>query len=210
MSGRQRSKKKKVVIGLTGSFGSGKSTVARIFKSFGASVCDADKIAHSCIEPGKDCYKKIVGFFGKGILGADGAIDRRKLGALVFKDKHSLKKLDSFVHPRVIGLIRKQVKGFYSRFVIIDAPLLIEAGLGEAVDKLVVVTINQKEQVKRLRKKAHLGRADILKRVRAQIPLREKERLADFIIDNSGSISKTKKQVKQVWKALNGQIYRRA
>ena len=199
---RQNPRKKKIVLGLTGSFGTGKSSVASIFRSAGAEVIDADRIAHECLESATPSYKKIVRIFGKNILLKDGKINRPELGRMVFNNKNLLKKLNSIVHPFVVSEIKKQIKLSKEGLIVLDAPLLIEAGLKGVVDKLIVVKATQEEQIQRLLERSSLSKFEILKRIKAQIPLREKARLADFVIDNSGSISETKKQVERIRRKL--------
>ena len=202
---RLKRNKKRVILGVTGTFGSGKSTVANMFKSFGAELIDADKIAHRVIRPGSEIYKKIINAFSRSILKKNKTIDRKKIAKAVFKDKKLLQKLNRIIHPEVIKIIENQICASTKDIVVLDAPLLIEAGLERLVDKLIVVSIHKKKQIERALKKASLSEADILKRIKAQIPLKDKIRLADFVIDNSSTIGKTRKQVvsirRSVWKS---------
>jgi len=202
---RLKRNKKRVILGVTGTFGSGKSTVANMFKSFGAELIDADKIAHRVIRPGSEIYKKIINAFSRSILKKNKTIDRKKIAKVVFKDKKLLQKLNRIIHPEVIKIIENQICASTKDIVVLDAPLLIEAGLKRLVDKLIVVSIHKKKQIERALKKASLSEADILKRIKAQIPLKDKIRLADFVIDNSSTIGKTRKQVvsirRSVWKS---------
>ena len=193
---------KKIIIGLTGSFGSGKSTVAGILAAYGAKIIDADKIAASCLIPGSGIYKKVISAFGDKVISKGKAIDRPALARIVFSDQQLLRKLNSIVHPEVIRMIKAKMNSKKKGVLVLDAPLLLEAGLKNAVDKLIVVTINRDTQVKRLLKKTSLKKAAILKRIKSQIPLRAKARLADFIIDNSGSLQSTRKQVAQIRRKL--------
>ena len=198
---RQGLNKKKVVIGLTGSFGSGKTTVARIFKAGGWRVIDADKIAHRLIRPGSKIYKKIVKVFGVGILFKDRSIDRNRLGQLAFKERRSVNKLNEIIHPEAKRIISRQLRSG-NKPTILDAPLLIESGLNKLVDILVVVKLNRREQMKRLLKRTSLSKSGILKRIKFQSPLRDKLRLADFVIDNSGTLEKTREQVEVIRRKL--------
>ncbi|MCM8797400.1 MAG: dephospho-CoA kinase [Candidatus Omnitrophica bacterium] len=197
---------KKVVLGVTGVFGSGKSTVAGIFRSYGDKVIDADKIAHQLIRPTGKIYKKIVGYFGPRILGRGRQIDKTKLAELVFNNRDSLAKLNAIMHPQIIRIIRERIKKVKRGIVVVDAPLLLETGLGDSVDKVIVVKAEKNECVKRIKKRSGLTTSQILRRFGPQMPLRRKLRLADFIIDNNGSMQKAKKQVieirRKLWKNL--------
>lgn len=185
----KQKKQNKFILGLTGSFGSGKSTVARMLKGRGVEIIDADKLAHACLRPQSPYFKKIKNAFGTTV--------RSRLAAAVFNDKKLLKKLNSIIHPQVIRQIKERVDKTKARIIIIDAPLLIEAGLNKMADKIVVVTITGKEQVKRL-KKAGFKKSEISKRLKSQFPLSVKLRMADFIIDNSGTLKETRKQVSEI------------
>ncbi|MBN2830929.1 MAG: dephospho-CoA kinase [Candidatus Omnitrophica bacterium] len=195
---------KKTIVGITGIFGSGKSTVSKIFKSYGSKIIDADKIAHKYLARGTKTYKEIVGFFGSNILKGKREIDRVKLGRIVFGNKKLLSKLNSIIHPRVISEIRDRIKQSRHGVVVLDVPLLLEAGLKRLVDDLIVVIIDRDELIRRLVNKTALRRSEILKRIRSQIPLRKKKRVADFIIDNSKTIRETKKQIKRIIGKIQG------
>lgn len=194
---------KTVIIGVTGGFRSGKSTAAGMFERLGAVVIDADKIAHDIILPGKGVYKKIISLFGRDILNKNKTIDRKRLGRAVFNNRKKLSLLNSVIHPEVIKRIRETLnkKRSCGGVFVIDAPLLIEAGLLDMIDRLVVVTIKRKIQIKRL-KDTGLTRLDVIKRIRSQMPLSKKRRLADFIIDNNGSLNSTRKEVEKIWKEI--------
>lgn len=199
---KQSRDNKRIILGLTGSFGSGKTTVAKIFKSFGAKLIDADRIAHGAIRPKTKVYKAIISAFGRDILKKDKSIDRYKLAKVVFNDRNSLKRLNKIVHPEVIRIIQEKINSIPKGTIVLDAPLLIERGLEKITDKLIVVNITAKKQIERVQKKTGANRQDILKRIRAQISLRNKVRLADFVIDNSGSTQETKRQVQKIRRLL--------
>ncbi|HTY45357.1 MAG TPA: dephospho-CoA kinase [Patescibacteria group bacterium] len=198
-------KKRKLVIGITGSFGSGKTTVAGVFRAAGARVIDADRIAHGLLRPGTPTYARVLRVFGARLLQKDRQIDRGALAGIVFGNKALLRRLNGIIHPEVIRRIRKEIKESRRREIVLDVPLLIEAGAASLVDAVVVVCASRKLQVARLTKKTGLSRADILRRIRAQMPLANKVRMADFVIDNNGSINQTKKQVyairRKLWKS---------
>ena len=193
---------KKIVLGLTGSFGSGKSTVAAMFKSLGAAVVDADDIAHRIIKPRTETYKRIARAFGEKILKKDKTIDRVKLAKTVFDDPALLYKLNCLTHPEIIRLIKQEVKNSSGKVTVVDAPLLIEAGLKSLADKIIVVTLSLDKQVKRIKARNTTLKKDILKRIRSQIPLAKKIRLADFVIDNNQTMRNTKAQVLDIWEQL--------
>ncbi len=194
------------VIGITGGFGSGKTFVASMFGKLGAKVIDADRIAHEVIRKGSPEYKRIVKLFGKGIISRNGEIDRKKLGAIVFSRPKLLSKLNRIVHPEVIRRIKSEivserVSGLAGeRVIVIDAPLLIEAGLDKLVDKLVVVKCQKRRQIERCQEKFCLQKEEISQRIASQIPLKKKIQMADLTIDNSRTRALTEKQVRKAWR----------
>ncbi|MCX5686069.1 MAG: dephospho-CoA kinase [Candidatus Omnitrophica bacterium] len=191
------------VIGLTGGFGTGKTFVGSIFRSLGAKVIDADRIAHTVIKKDSIAYRKIISVFGRDILDMSASIDRRKLGKIVFESPSKLQRLNRIVHPEVIKIIRKKLKSFRRRSVtVIDAPLLIEAGLASSADKIIVVKCSEKVQTQRCGNKFRIEREEILKRIENQLPIRKKMGAADFVIDNSRTRSRTRAQVRRVWKEI--------
>ena len=187
------------VIGLTGSFGTGKSFVASIFKAEGAKVLDADRIAHAAIAKGGRAYRRIVRAFGRDVLDASGAIDRRRLAKKDFGNSGAVRRLNRIVHPEVIAFIKKKIRAAgKDETIIIDAPLLVEAGLTGLVDKLVVVKCGRKHQIDRSAKKFGIQKEDVLRRIESQASLAAKIKLADFVVDNDGPRSRTKAQVNKI------------
>jgi dephospho-CoA kinase len=191
-----------MILGITGSVGTGKSTVAAYFKALGAELINADTVAHSVIRTGTPGYRKIVSVFGKRVLSSSGAIDRKKLGKIVFEDSSLLDKLNNIVHPEVISVVKSRISRSRSKLVVFDAPLLIEAGLTNLVDALIVVKAGRQAQISRAAGKTGLGRAEVIARIKAQMPLSAKIKMADFVVDNNGTKIKTKKQVVSIWRQL--------
>lgn len=191
------------IIGLTGSFGTGKTFVASIFRSLGAKVIDADRIAHGVIRKGKPEYNRIVKSFGKEILNEKKEIDRAKLGAVVFSNAALLRELNRIVHPSVIKEIRRSIRTAGKKdIVVIDAPLLIEASLDKFIDKLIVVKCQKRRQIERCREKFCLQKKEILRRIESQIPLKKKMKMADLVIDNSLTRSRTREQARKAWRVM--------
>ena len=196
-----------IVIGITGSFGSGKSTVAKMFEQFGAYTVDADKIASSLIKPSGKVYAKIIKYFGKSILGKNKEINKKRLSGFVFKEKSKLKLLNKLIHPEVIKRIERCInEKKKKKLIIVDAALLVESGYYKKIGKIVVVKTNRDKQVKRVMKSKKMNRKEILERIIMQVSLKKKLALADFIIDNSGSRKKTLLQVRKIWKTIRGEL----
>ena len=194
-----------LVIGLTGNLGSGKTTVARMFEKLGAKVLDADQMAHRLISPGGRAFKQVIRVFGRDIL-RDGEIDRKKLASIVFEDHKKLETLNRLIHPKVIQDIRQEI-AFYKRkktvsLIVVDAPLLIESGLNALMDAALVVKATRALQLRRVMEKKGFQRNDALQRMKRQLPLREKLKYTDIVIDNRGTLQQTRKQVQEVWRRL--------
>jgi len=189
------------IVGITGSFGSGKTTVADMLRARGAKVIDADKVAQDLIAPQGRCFSKVVRFFGKEIL-TRGGIDRCKLAAIVFRQPSALKKLCNMTHPFVAQHIKQEVSRYRQkktrRLLVLDVPLLFEAKLEKMCDYVVVVRANRKAQIARLKERNHFTQAEILRRMKAQMPIAFKVAQADFVIHNQGSFQQTKKQVEEL------------
>lgn len=188
------------IIGLTGGFATGKSFVASVFASCGARVIDADRIAHRLVRRGTPLYRRILREFGRDILTRGGAIDRRKLAGVVFADRRKRRRLEKIVHPAVVREIRRRIAAARpDDALVIDAPLLIEAGLAGLVDRLVVVTASRARQVERGVRKFGMTPAEARRRIAQQMPLARKARMADFVITNNGTKPETRRKARKVW-----------
>jgi dephospho-CoA kinase len=194
-----------VVVGLTGGIATGKSTVAAMFAARGAAVVDADQIAHALQKPGQPNYHRIVEAFGKGILDAQGRIDRRRLGARVFADPDARRRLESILHPAIREACRGEIRAAEAsghRMCIVDAALILETGQQGLFDALVVVTAPPETQVDRLMRLRGLTEAEARQRLESQWPTASKAALADFVIENGGELKATEAQVDRVYAAL--------
>lgn len=194
-----------MIVGLTGGIATGKSTVARMFGELGARVIDFDALARKAVEPGKPAWQEIIEHFGAGVLNPDGTINRRELGRLVFDDPQKLKKLNQIVHPRVFALDREETEEIRQQdpraIIVKEIPLLLEAGAARGVDRVVVVYASPQAQLQRLLSRG-LTEEEALKRIKAQAPLDQKVRLADYVITNEGSLEETRRQVEEVYAKL--------
>ena len=197
-----------LIVGLTGGIVGGKSTVASMFKDLGAKIIDADKLGHSVILPKKPAWKKIVKIFGKDILRNDLTVDRGKLGKIVFTNQALLKKLNEITHPEITKMIKNEINSEINKthnqekILIIDAALIYEAKIDRLIDKIIVVYIDKDEQTKRLIKRNNLSKDEALQRIKSQMPMKEKIKMADYVIDNSSSLDETKEQVEKIWQNL--------
>jgi dephospho-CoA kinase len=194
-----------IILGLTGGIASGKSLVARIFKDRGAHLIDADKIVHDLLEPGQPVWRQVVEHFGNAIQSPGGAVDRRKLGEIVFRDREEREWLNQCIHPRVFEAYQAQVKHVAERrpgaVIVLDAALLIETGYHKRMDKLIVVYAREEQQVQRLMARDCLTREQALSRIKSQLPLSEKRAFADYVIDNTGDREETERQARTVFEA---------
>lgn len=197
-----------LLVGLTGGLATGKSTVARIFQDLGAIVLDADVLARQVVAPGKPAYRDIVRTFGRRVLRANGTLDRSVLAEIVFRNPAKLRQLNAIVHPRVARyqaeLSRRIARNDPKALIIYDAPVLIEAGAHKRMDKIIVVTADQKTQITRLSARNGFSRAEALRRIRSQKPLRTKIRLADYRIDGTLPLQRLRREVAKIKKELEG------
>jgi dephospho-CoA kinase len=193
---------------LTGGIASGKSTVAAMLRERGVPVLDADDLAHELLNPAEETYQEVVREFGEQILRTDGTIDRSKLGAIVFADTAKRARLNQMTHPRIAALTEKwfdsQERAGGPDFALEDAALIIESGGSGNFDRVVVCWCRPDQQLERLRVRG-LSPEDAERRIAAQMPMDEKRRVADDLVDCSGTIEETRQQVDQLmdkWKQL--------
>jgi dephospho-CoA kinase len=193
-------------VGLTGSIAVGKSHVVAVLKDLGCMVFDADKLAHAVMEPGRPAYDDVVREFGTEVIGAGGAIDRTKLGAIVFSDEARRNRLNEIVHPRVKGeqdrLLREAQEADPNGIAVVDAALMIESGGYKRFDKLIVVFCDRESQVCRLMARNGIEREEAERRISAQMSSEEKRRYADYEIDTSGSYEDTRRRTVEVHRKL--------
>jgi len=193
-------------VGLTGGLASGKSFVGRAFVDLGCHLIEADELGHQVLLPGGEAYDAVAHEFGNGILDADGVIDRAKLGALVWDAPERLQKLSNLVHPPVIAreerMIAEIAKNDPRAIVLVAAAILVETGRYKRFDRLIVVVCNRDQQIERAIQRGPYTREQVLARLNRQLPLEEKVRVADYVIDTSGTKENTLEQVRAVYGSL--------
>lgn len=189
------------VIGLTGGIASGKSTILKMFQEKNIPIIDADVVAREVVKKESPVLKCIAKEFGEIVLNDDGTLNRRKLGEIVFENKENLKKLNSITHPAIIRNIREKLTELTNEgndYCVIDAALLIESGLVELTDKVILVYANREIQLSRLLERDKLSLLEAKNRIESQSSFEEKKKYADHIIDNSGEIEYTKTQFNKI------------
>ncbi len=192
-----------LIIGLTGNIGTGKTTVLRMLAARGARIIDADQVAHQVMAPGGIAYAPILALFGRGILDASGAIDRSRLGQLVFGNPDKLAQLEKIVHPAVYAAVNAEVQAAAEPVVVIEAIKLLEAGMAAALcDQVWVITSPVDQQVERLMRDRGMSRAAAEARMATQSPQSFKVSQADVVLDNSGALADLDKQVEAAWQNL--------
>jgi dephospho-CoA kinase len=193
-------------IGLTGGIGSGKSTVARILARLGAEVVHADVVGHEVYRPGSEGWQRVVDGFGRDIVGSDGAVDRKRLGAIVFADPAALKRLNSIVHPLIFREIKERIaarrrQGFHAP-IVVEAAILIEANWLPLVDEVWVVVANRAAVLERVRAERGLNAGQIEARIAAQLDDSERRRYAQVVIENNGSVSELEEKIRAAWASV--------
>jgi dephospho-CoA kinase len=209
-----RRRNRTLVLGLTGGIGSGKSTVGAMLVELGAVLVDADAIVHELQAPGSPMLTEIAAAFGPHVIGPDGALDRKAVADIVFADAEARTRLGQIVHPPTIAEMGRRMQAAQQAevpVVVLDIPLLLEGrqrGTGSGAllpfDAVVVVWVPEEVQIARAANRDDATREEIEARVRAQLSLDEKREMADYVIDNSGSVENTRTQVDALWEKLTG------
>jgi dephospho-CoA kinase len=193
-------------VGLTGGLASGKSLVGHSLVDLGCHLIEADAIGHEVLLPGGEAYAPVVSEFGPEILDADGAIDRRRLGALVFGHPEKLAKLSSYVHPSVVRREEQILAGIQASdprgIVVVEAAILVETGSYKRFDRVIVAVCSREMQIARAMKRDGLTREEVLARLERQLPLEEKVKVADYVIDTSGTKEHALEQTQEVYRSL--------
>lgn len=193
------------IVGLTGGIASGKSTVSRMLVELGVRVVDIDAIARQVVAPGEPAWREVVDWLGRPYLLADGNLDRRKVADLVFADSSARARLEAIIHPRIAEIVDREVAAARAeglKALVLDVPLLFEAGWADRVDEVWVVYADDETRLKRLQERDKLSRRAAEARLAAQMSLAEKVRQASVVIDNSRDIEYTGRQVMAAWRRL--------
>jgi dephospho-CoA kinase len=195
-----------LLVGLTGGIATGKSTVDTVLRELGAIIIDADVLAREVVEPGEPALAEIAAEFGPGVLEPDGHLNRKALGAIVFADPDRRRKLEAMTHPRMRERLLRRIDELtaenFRGLVFYDAAVLIESGNHLLMDRLVVVVTDEATQIARLMARDGIDRDEALRKIRSQMPLAEKAKLADHVIDNSGDRAATAARTREVHRAL--------
>ena len=206
--------RKFLLVGLTGGIATGKSTVSTILRSLGSEIIDADLLAREVVEPGAPALAQIADEFGRDVLTASGALDRKKLGAIIFANPERRRRLEAITHPaireRFLARLDALAERGFMGLVVFDAAVMIESGNYKNMDRLIVVVTDDATQMARLHGRDGTDEAENRRKISSQMPLAEKAKLADYVIDNSGSREATAEQVGRVFAALMSELESRA
>ena len=199
-----------LVIGLTGSIGTGKSAVTGRLEQLGAEIINADHVGHDAYTPNSEIWNEVVRAFGEEILEAGGAIDRRKLGAVVFADPKQLARLNAIMHPRMAGMVSdriEQCRVAGAPVVVVEAALMFEAGWETLVDEVWVVDSPLDLVMKRLYARNGMDEAEVNKRIKSQMDIRERLERADVVVDNAGDLAALEQVVDSLWESrIKGRV----
>lgn len=195
-----------MIIGLTGSIASGKSTVAKMIESYGLPIVDADIVARQVVEPGTPTLKKIAEAFGPEVIAHDGSMDRTKVGSIIFHNNEMRKTLNNIIHPAIREEMlrqRDELMSYGEKNIFMDIPLLFESKLEHFVEKIIVVSVNKEVQLQRLMERNGFTVEEANARIATQIPVKEKEQLADAVINNNGTLEDTALQLQNIFYEWN-------
>jgi len=194
------------VIGLTGGIASGKSTVARFLAELGTVVIDADKVGHEILKFDTEVWQELVSTFGRQILTPDGEVSREKLGEMVFRTPESLARLNEIMHPRIAKRVKAQLDRYRKegvKAVVIEAPLLLECGWASLVNEVWVTKASEATALRRLNERTGLSELESMARIRSQLPIGERLKQADVVIDTDCNLEELKMKVEELWRGLN-------
>jgi dephospho-CoA kinase len=190
------------VIGLIGGIGSGKSSVSEILNSLGVDVIDADKVGHEVYIPDSEGWRKVISVFGQGIVDQQNEIDRKKLGAIVFGDPKEMDKLNKLMHPIMYKLIQEKINKLADNgveFVVLEAAILLEANWQPLTDEIWLAKADQEIVIERVQLRNKFTREEIIKRIQSQMSNEEREKHADIVISNDGTLEELKETVRSLW-----------
>jgi len=190
------------VIGLIGGIGSGKTSVSEILNSLGVDVIDADKVGHEVYIPDSEGWRKVISVFGQGIVDQQNEIDRKKLGAIVFGDPKEMDKLNKLMHPIMYKLIQEKINKLADNgveFVVLEAAILLEANWQPLTDEIWLAKSDQEIVIERVQLRNKFTREEIIKRIQSQMSNEEREKHADIVISNDGTLEELKETVRSLW-----------
>lgn len=193
-----------LVVGLTGSIGTGKSEVTRVLQELGAKVINADQVGHEAYTPHTESWNAVVDAFGRDILQPDGQIDRRKLGAIVFADPGQMAKLNGIMHPRMAGMVSEKIEQMRSQgvqVVVVEAALMFEAGWETLVDEVWATASPLETVFQRLMSRNGLNEEEVRKRLGSQMDIQERLDRSDVVVDNSGDVTALEATVQSLWES---------
>ena len=191
-----------LVIGLTGGIGTGKTEISRVLEDLGAAVVSADLIGHEVYQPHTEGWREVVKAFGEGVLAPNREVDRDKLGAIVFRDRAALERLNAITHPRIYEIVEQRLSLLRNEgreVAVVEAALLVEANWAPLLDEIWVTVATEAEVIRRIQDRNHANVDAIRARIRSQLPLHERVRHADAVIDNSGSLADLTAKVQELW-----------
>ncbi len=194
-----------MVIGITGEIGAGKTTLAKIFESWGAQLISGDEIGWELLEPDEPTHRLLLKKYGRDILSSKGRIDRRKLGRVVFSSPEKTREFDDVIHPELLRRLKERmaIAKKRSSLVIVDAALIVEWGIVDEFNKLIVVIADVEERTERSKRSRKLSDQELRDRFRSQLPRGEKTKYADWVIENNGNLRELREEAERIWRELN-------